>query len=131
MIGRLPADTVVMDAVTADRLVVLAKLGVPEAERIYGARVPRDFLDAITKLDAQVDAIARRAAADRAESGMPSSAAGASSPLSVTSAADRLGRSERTVRQWCQTGKLNARRVGWQWVIDAEAVADLEETDAA
>lgn len=131
MIGRLPMDTVVMDAVTADRLVVLAKLGVPEAERIHGVRVPREFLDAIARVDGEIDAIARRVAAERAESGMPIPAASASCAVSVATAADRLGRSERTVRAWCQQGKLPGRLIGRQWLIDAEALAELEESDAA
>jgi excisionase family DNA binding protein len=43
----------------------------------------------------------------------------------VAEAADRLGVSKETVRRWCQTGKLPAKRVGFWWRIRPEDVEQL------
>ncbi len=45
--------------------------------------------------------------------------------LTMAEAADRLGVSKETVRHWCQTGKLPARRVGFWWRIRPEDVEQL------
>lgn len=40
----------------------------------------------------------------------------------VQEAAARLFLSERTVRYWCQTGRLSAKRVGRAWVIPSSSI---------
>lgn len=44
--------------------------------------------------------------------------------LTVPQAADRVGRDPETVRRWIRSGRLRARKVGTQHVIDEE---DLDE----
>jgi excisionase family DNA binding protein len=44
--------------------------------------------------------------------------------LTVPEAADRVGRDPETVRRWIRSGKLRARKVGTQHVIDEQ---DLDE----
>lgn len=44
--------------------------------------------------------------------------------LTVPEAADRAGRDPETVRRWIRSGKLRARKVGTQHVIDEK---DLDE----
>ena len=44
--------------------------------------------------------------------------------LTVPEAADRAGRDPETVRRWIRSGKLRARKVGTQHVIDEN---DLDE----
>lgn len=39
--------------------------------------------------------------------------------LTVEEAADRLNVSVATIRRWCQTGRLSARKEGKHWVVDA------------
>jgi excisionase family DNA binding protein len=41
-------------------------------------------------------------------------------------AAPRLGRSERTIRRWIREGRLPGQKVGRDWVVDEDAVAELE-----
>ncbi len=44
--------------------------------------------------------------------------------LTVPQAADRIGRDPETVRRWIRAGKLRARQVGTQHIIDEK---DLDE----
>src|SRR5919201_5769278 len=53
-----------------------------------------------------------------------------SSMLTVPDAAKRAGRDPETIRRWIRAGKLRARKIGTQHVIDEadlEAVADEDE----
>ncbi len=129
MIDRLPADLVVMDAVTADRLLILAGYGLDEARRIYGGVIPPELAAAVQRLDRIVGDLADEITA---ESGMPDTAAPSEGFVSVETAADRLGRAPRTVRAWLIEGKLAGRRVGRQWLVDSRSIDQhLEDTDAA
>jgi hypothetical protein len=55
--------------------------------------------------------------------------------LTVSQAAAALGKSERTIRRQCETGKLAASLVpaerGQQWLIEPEAVSDAKDPAAA
>ena len=42
--------------------------------------------------------------------------------LTVPEAAKRIGRDPETVRRWIRTGKLRARKVGTQHIIEEEAL---------
>lgn len=129
MIDRLPADLVVMDAVTADRLLILAGYGLDEARRIYGGVIPPDFAAAVQRLDRLVGVLAEEMAA---KSGTPDTAAPSESFVSVETAADRLGRAPRTVRAWLIEGKLAGRRVGRQWLVETRSIDQhLEDSDGA
>jgi excisionase family DNA binding protein len=46
--------------------------------------------------------------------------------LTVPEAARRVGRNPETVRRWIREGKLVARKVGTQHVIDEDALAAFE-----
>lgn len=60
--------------------------------------------------------------------------------MTVSEMATQLGLPERTVRRWCTTGKIRARKEGKEWIVeglpvimaesgDEVAVAELEGTD--
>ena len=49
--------------------------------------------------------------------------------LSVPQAAERLGVNERRVRQLIELRRLPAHKVGKQWVIDSNAVAEMQRAD--
>lgn len=49
--------------------------------------------------------------------------------MSTAEAARRLERPERTVRRWIQAGRLCGQKVGRDWVVDEDAVAELESRD--
>lgn len=42
--------------------------------------------------------------------------------VSVREAADALGVSDRRVRQLIEAGRIRARRVGWQWLVDGASL---------
>ncbi len=44
--------------------------------------------------------------------------------MTLTEAADALGKSEETVRQWAAAGKIPARKIGRSWVIVTEDLID-------
>lgn len=48
--------------------------------------------------------------------------------LSVTQAAEILRVNRSTIVRWCQSGKLKARKVGNQWIID-KAEIDKQQLD--
>jgi excisionase family DNA binding protein len=48
--------------------------------------------------------------------------------LTVPELARRINRDPETVRRWIRTGRLRARRVGTQHVVDEADVADLLES---
>src|SRR5437016_463029 len=48
--------------------------------------------------------------------------------LTVPEVAKRVGRDPETVRRWIRSGKLRARKMGTQHVIDESDLAALEET---
>ena len=53
--------------------------------------------------------------------------------LTVPEAARQVGRDPETIRRWIRSGKLRARKVGTQHVIeetDLEAIADVREAPA-
>jgi len=45
-------------------------------------------------------------------------------PMGVTEAAERLGKSDRTVRRWCKEGKLDAVESGGVWLIQEGGAGD-------
>lgn len=49
--------------------------------------------------------------------------------LTVPEAAARLGRDPETIRRWIRSGKLRARKVGTQHVIDEHDLQPLVEKD--
>lgn len=49
--------------------------------------------------------------------------------LTVPEAAKRTGRHPETIRRWIREGKLAARKVGTQHVIDEEDLAAIEAVD--
>lgn len=49
--------------------------------------------------------------------------------LTVPEAAARTGRSAETIRRWIRAGKLRARKVGTQHVIEEEDLEELIDSD--
>jgi excisionase family DNA binding protein len=49
--------------------------------------------------------------------------------LSVREAAQRAGRDPQTIRRWIRSGRLRARKVGTQRVIESEDLERLLTTD--
>jgi excisionase family DNA binding protein len=49
--------------------------------------------------------------------------------LSVTDAASRLGKSERTVRRLCSSGEIPCRKAGGSWLIDPSGTDETVDTD--
>jgi excisionase family DNA binding protein len=49
--------------------------------------------------------------------------------ITVPEAAKRAGRDPETIRRWIRTGKLRARRIGTQHVIEEDDLAPLLEDD--
>jgi excisionase family DNA binding protein len=47
-------------------------------------------------------------------------------PISITEAATRRGVARQTVLQWVRKGWLPAQRVGSQWIVDADTVANFK-----
>jgi excisionase family DNA binding protein len=50
--------------------------------------------------------------------------------LTVPRIAARVGRDPETIRRWIRTGKLRARKVGTQHVVDERDLAELLDDDA-
>lgn len=47
--------------------------------------------------------------------------------LTVPEAAQRVGRNAETVRRWIREGRMPARKVGTQWILEEDDLADLAE----
>jgi len=50
-------------------------------------------------------------------------------PLSVQESAERLGVNERRVRQLIELGRLPAQKVGRQWIVDSQDIAQMLAAD--
>jgi excisionase family DNA binding protein len=49
--------------------------------------------------------------------------------ITVPEAARRVGKDPETIRRWIRSGRLRARKVGTQHVIEERDLAPFEETD--
>jgi excisionase family DNA binding protein len=49
--------------------------------------------------------------------------------ITVPEAAERVGRDPETVRRWIRSGRLRARKIGTQHVIDEQDLIPFEEED--
>jgi excisionase family DNA binding protein len=46
--------------------------------------------------------------------------------VTTATAAQRLGPTPRTIRNWIKSGKLDGQRVGYGWLVSERSVAALE-----
>lgn len=118
----VPAGFVALSPQDAGVVAILARKGLAELRR-DGAPPDHRLVAVVGELEGAVAAVMGVASA---EVGMPESAVPSESMLTVTDLVARTGKSERTVRQWCASGRWPSARqlTGGRWVVNAE---DLEE----
>lgn len=120
-VSAVPAGFVAMEPSKAAVLAVLARKGLAELRR-DGEPADHRLVALISALEAAVETSVGVSTADL---GMPTSAVGSESVLTVSDLVARTGKSERTVRQWCADRRWPSARqlTGGQWVVNEEDLA--------
>lgn len=111
---------VALSPLDAGVVAILARKGLGELRR-DGVRPDRRIVSVVESLEAAAASVNGTTPAAAADPGMPTPAV-AVDVLTVSDLVARTGKSDRTVRQWCSTGRWpSARQLpGGQWVVNAE-----------